>query len=64
MKLNLKDASYFLLKALLYIVSFWIPVIGIVLWLMNRKSNPKLAKNILIVSLVGFGANYILSYLR
>lgn len=42
------------------IISFWIPVIGLITWWVNRKPYPKDAKIYLTAALLGFAANYIL----
>ena len=36
----------------IYVISFIIPLVGFILWVITRKENPKRAKNILIVSFV------------
>jgi len=46
-----------------YAISFWIPLLGIGLWVVMRKSNPKIARNNLIAAGIGFVLNYGLSFL-
>ena len=45
-----------------FVASFWIPLIGLLLWLITKKSNPKNARQYLIAALAGFVINYILTF--
>lgn len=63
MKISLKNIPYQVLNVFFCIVSFWVPLAGFVIWLLARKTNPKVAKYILIMALIGFALNYILSSL-
>ena len=56
-----KKRSY---KWLLILVSFWIPFVGVYMYLINRKDNPKEARIYLIAFILGFVANYVLLTIR
>ncbi len=46
------------------VMSFCLPLAGLVVWWLQRKSDQKKAKIFLIAALLGFCANYILISLR
>lgn len=47
-------------KTLLAILSFLIPIIGLIIWLVNKDSNSEVGKACGIAALVGFVFNMIL----
>ncbi len=63
MKMNLNKIFSILLQVVGIAVSFWIPLIGFLLWFVTQKSNPKTARYYLIAAVVGFVVNYILTFL-
>ncbi len=63
MKISLKNIPYQVLNVFFCVVSFFVPLAGIVIWLLARKTNPKVAKYILIMALTGFTLNYLLASL-
>lgn len=44
--------------ALMLIVSFWVPLAGILLLILTAKKYPELRKKILIATITGFCVNY------
>jgi len=62
MKMNLNKMISTLVHVVSFVASFWIPLIGLLLWLITKKSNPKNARQYLIAALAGFVINYILTF--
>lgn len=42
-----------------YVCAFCVPIAGIVIWALKRNEKPKSAKNILIVSIIGFAISFL-----
>lgn len=51
------------LSLILKIVSFCIPLVGAILWFINKDKNPKAAKSACIFALVGLGVGIVINIL-
>ncbi len=46
------------------VISFWVPIAGIVLYFLSRNRYPELQKKILIAAAAGFVVNYALTEMK
>ena len=49
------------LSIILKIVSFCIPLVGAILWFINKDKNPKAAKSACTFALIGFGLGIVIN---
>ena len=53
-----------IMTVLMLLISFWVPVAGIVLLFLTRGRYPQLQKKILIATVAGFVVNYALTVMK
>ena len=49
---------------LMLVISFWVPIAGILLYFLAGKRYPELRKKILIAAVIGFAVNYGLNVMK
>ncbi|MCR4856436.1 MAG: hypothetical protein K5908_09725 [Erysipelotrichaceae bacterium] len=49
---------------LMLVISFWVPIAGILLYFLAGKRYPELRKKILIAAVIGFVVNYGLNVMK
>ncbi len=49
---------------LMLVISFWVPIAGILLYFLAGKRYPELRKKILIAAVIGFVVNYGLNIMK